>query len=29
MQSVWFKEDNKIKPVNKGYDYNNVRGRLS
>lgn len=29
MQSVWFKEDNKIKPVNKGYDYNNVRGKLS
>ena len=29
MQSVWFKEDNKIKPVNKGYNYNNVRGKLS
>ena len=29
MQSVWFKEDNKIKPVNKGYDYNNVRGKIS
>ena len=29
MQSVWFKEDNKIKPVNKGYDYNKLRGKLS
>lgn len=29
MQSVWFKEDNKIKQVNKVYDYNNVRGKLS
>ena len=29
MQSVWFKEDNKIKQVNKGYDYNKLRGKLS
>ena len=29
MQSVWFKEENKIPQKSNGFDYNTVRGKLS
>jgi hypothetical protein len=29
MQSVWFKDENKIEPIKKEFNYQSVRGKLS